>query len=402
MKFKLLEQKKIGILGFGVTGREVYDCLIADYSITIINDQLVPGYDVVLSEDAPDVDILIKSPGVNYDHPYLKRTTADITNDIELSYLYIQEQQLSTKIVGITGTNGKTTTTQFISDVLGKNATSFPCGNIGKSPLYYLNNFQPDYLVIELSSYQLKQVNRFTPDYSLFLNISPDHLDYHHTFADYLNSKLKLFAKQTFQPLVIPREIVENYQLTVPVNTTYGVDDQVKGQIQSTTIPWTNLKLIINLLQVIGIDLPEIINAVNSFKGLPHRLEIVENNLGITVINDSKATNVNATNAGIATMDKPTILLVGGSVKVEDYTLLDVKSPQLIQVVSYGQAASKFAWIDNVVSFNKFADSVNYCLSVIEPGQTLLFSPCCASFDQHQNYIQRGEEFKKIIKEFNE
>lgn len=402
MKFNCLEAKKIGILGFGVTGKEVYECLKDDHQLVIINDELVAGYEVYSPEEVPDLDVIIKSPGISYDHPLLKSTKAIITNDIELSYLWIKQQKLPTKIIAITGTNGKTTTTQFISDVLNLTYTAAPCGNIGTSPLTILNNNNVDFLVMELSSYQLKQVDKFTPDYSLFLNISPDHLDYHHTFDDYLQSKCKLFANQSFQPLVILNEVVTKYKLKLPESSTFGVDEVIKDQISSSTIPWVNLKLIIDLLLHIGIDLETIIKCANNFKGLPHRLELLENTKDVKVINDSKATNVNATNAGIATMTTPTILLVGGSVKQEDYRLLDSDNEHIIQVVSYGQAASKFAHIKEIVSFEDFQSSVKYCLEQIKPGQTLLFSPSCASFDQHKNYVERGLQFKNIVKEFYE
>lgn len=410
MKISSLEKKSIAILGFGVTGQEVYQVLSRNYNITIVNDKPVEGYNTLTVTEviskAIDFDVIIKSPGVPYSHPLLQVSTGLVTNDIELTYEVINQYGLSTKIVGVTGTNGKTTTTQFISDVLNASgAKSITCGNIGQSPLLALDqNLSADYLVMELSSYQLKQVNKFKPDYGLFLNISPDHIDYHGDFSDYLNSKCNLFKNMTAADILVlePQMVKQHPSINWPNFATYGVSEQRLKAVTTIAMPKQNYCLIFDLLSNIGFEDEFIINQLNNFKGLEHRLELVESKYPFKAINDSKATNVNATNVAIKGLNAPTVLIVGGSEKVEDYTLLNYKNPNIKQVVAYGGTREKFNFIPDLVKFEDFTEAVKYAINVTGENEILLLSPACASFDQHKNYGERGNQFKLILKGTNE
>lgn len=410
MKISSLDNKKIAILGFGVTGQEVYQALNKNYSITIVNDKPVAGYETFTAteviNEGVEFDVIIKSPGVPYTNQLLVESNARITNDIELAYEVIGEHGLKTKIIGVTGTNGKTTTTQFISDVINSSgAKAITCGNIGQSPLIVLEqNLTVDYLVIELSSYQLKQVDQFKPDYALFLNISPDHIDYHGDFADYLGSKCKLFSKMDSDDVIVldKQMTVDHPEIDWPLNSHYGVSEERLEAVTTIAIPKQNYRLIFDLLASIGFADEFIVSQLNSFKGLEHRLELVETNYQFKVINDSKATNVNATNVAISNLNAPTVLIVGGSEKVEDYTLLDYQNHNIKQVIAYGQTRDKFDFIPHVIKFEKFEDAVEHGARITSPNEILLLSPACASFDQHQNYGQRGSQFKSILKGTNE
>lgn len=399
MKIESLENKSIAILGFGVTGSEVYQSLKADYQITVINDTPVNGIESFTKEKVKDrdFDVIIKSPGVPYSNPILQNGKR-ITNDIELCYEYINDNNLKTKIVAVTGTNGKTTSTYFINTVL-ENAgyRSIACGNIGQSPLLVVSeNNNLDYIVIELSSYQLKQIKDFTPDYALFLNITPDHIDYHGGFDDYLASKCNIFKNMTTEPLVIGEDVETGCKL--PENTTFGVTESVFKDFQTMAIPHQNLKLILDILFKMNIDESIIKSSIKEFKGLEHRIEIVETDGEYTAINDSKATNVVATNVAISNTNGPTHLIVGGSVKLEDYTLLDCDNSNLVSITSYGDAREKFDFIDGIESYQEFEKSVLAVKAKVKPGETILLSPACASYDQHKNYIERGREFKRLMK----
>ncbi|WOO88514.1 UDP-N-acetylmuramoyl-L-alanine--D-glutamate ligase [Mollicutes bacterium LVI A0078] len=403
-----MNNKKIALLGFGVTGREVYKCLDVEYDITIINDNPVDDFDTKTVEQVADIkfDIIIKSPGVPYSHPFLQGRDCVITNDIELAYEVIVDNMLDTKIIAITGTNGKTTTTQFISDVLASAGfKSYTCGNIGQSPLLILNQtLNVDYLVMELSSYQLKQVNKFHPNFGLFLNVSPDHIDYHGDFADYLNSKCNLFKNMTSNDCLVLDEtmVAEHNEVKWPSFAIGGADESLLAEVTTVSMPKQNYRLIFNLLLKAGIASEFIINSLNNFAGLEHRLELVENDLGFRVINDSKATNVNATNVAISNLNGPTTLIVGGSIKVEDYTLLNYQDSNLKNIIAYGAAKDKFSFIPNVQMFDDFEQAVLFAVGKTSSGETLLLSPACASFDQHPNYGERGKQFKQIIKGTNE
>ncbi len=410
MKISKLNDKKIAILGFGVTGQEVYKALQKNYSITIVNDSVVDGFETISATEVInqgiDFDIIIKSPGVPYSNPLLKYTQAEVTNDIELTYEVIREYKLNTKIVAVTGTNGKTTTTQFICDVLNASgAKAVACGNIGQSPLLVVEeHLTIDYLVMELSSYQLKQVDSFKPDFGLFLNVSPDHIDYHGDFADYLNSKCNLFKNMNSNDkLVLDAEmVVDHPQVNWPSYATFGVSDERLASVMTIAMPKQNYCLIFDLLASIGFEDEFIVSQLNQFKGLEHRLELVDSEYSFRAINDSKATNVNATNVAIKGLNAPTVLIVGGSEKVEDYSLLDYKNPNIKQVIAYGATKSKFDFIPGVVKFDLFADAVNHAIDITKENEILLLSPACASFDQHRNYGERGNQFKAILKGMNE
>ncbi|WOO86619.1 UDP-N-acetylmuramoyl-L-alanine--D-glutamate ligase [Mollicutes bacterium LVI A0039] len=410
MKISSLEHKKIAMLGFGVTGQEVYKALGPKYDITLINDTPIPGYDIQSTAEAiaanQTFDVIIKSPGILYSHPLLATCDARVTNDIELCYEVICENQLNTKIIGITGTNGKTTTTQFIADCLCKTGkVAIACGNIGQSPLYVLSqNLHVDYLVIELSSYQLKQVDKFKPDFGLFLNIAPDHIDYHGSFEDYLTSKCKLFMNMTEQDgLVLDRSLVDDYpEIKWPSFASFGVSDSQLQSIKTMAMPKQNYRLIFDLLLKVGIDQEYIIAQINKFQGLEHRLELVESNHDYIVINDSKATNVEATNVAISNLTSDATLIVGGSEKVEDYTRLNYASKFVNHVIAYGAAKDNFNFIPNIILIDDFTSAVKKAMSITKANEVLILSPACASFDQHQNYIERGNQFKQIIRGENE
>ncbi len=403
MKINSLENKKIAILGYGVTGHEVHTAL-ANYKPIIVNDTIVDvenSYTPASLKAAKiKVDIIIKSPGVPYSHPFLQNQQALITNDIELSYQYLQEQKSNCKIVAITGTNGKTTSTHFITEVLkseGRNAIA--CGNIGQSPLLVLaNNPNLDYLVMELSSYQLKQVNQFSPDYSLFLNITPDHIDYHGNFTDYLESKCKLFANAS-ENLVVDAQIINDYGSYIPPFATSGIE---LAGINCPSMPKQNYVLIADLLVKMGISESKIVKHINQFSGLEHRLEKVNGNFDYDVINDSKATNVEATNVALSNIDRPTTLIVGGSIKQENYQLLQINNKLIKNVISYGAAKDCFDFIPNVHKYDDFESAVKAALNLVGCGELVLLSPACASLDQHRNYMERGNQFKALVKGHNE
>ncbi len=406
MKINSLENKSIAILGFGVTGREVYEVLKDDYDVTIINDSVLDldnayTYDQFKAAGKA-VDIIIKSPGVPYSHQMLvDNKHAFVTNDIELSYEVAQSRNV--KIVAITGTNGKTTTTHFINEVLvNKGCNSFSCGNIGNSPLYVLaNNDNVSHLVMELSSYQLKQVDQFHPNYGLFLNVTPDHIDYHGDFADYANSKANLYKHMTEDDVLVVSKQVKEHLVVPEFALTEAKEDELTA-ITTVSMPKQNYSLIYQLLINMGLDKSYIIEQINKFSGLEHRMELIKSNNPFTVINDSKATNVQATNVAISNVNRPTVLIVGGSEKVEDYTKLDYQNGNIKQVISYGDTRSKFDFIPNLIKYEKFADAVIEAMSLTNENEILLLSPACASFDQHQNYGERGLEFKRLVKERNE
>lgn len=203
--------------------------------------------------------------------------------------------------------------------------------------------------------------------------------------------------------LVLDRSLVDDYpEIKWPSFASFGVSDSQLQSIKTMAMPKQNYRLIFDLLLKVGIDQEYIIAQINKFQGLEHRLELVESNHDYIVINDSKATNVEATNVAISNLTSDATLIVGGSEKVEDYTRLNYASKFVNHVIAYGAAKDNFNFIPNIILIDDFTSAVKKAMSITKANEVLILSPACASFDQHQNYIERGNQFKQIIRGENE
>lgn len=419
MNFPMFENKKVVILGFGVTGQEVYEQIHATTDLYIINDTIVNLKNSYTYEQFTElgieIDICIKSPGVSFNHPFLQSFKGLVINDIELAYLYIKDNNLATEIIAITATNGKTSTTAFIAEFLrGQGRNAFECGNIGKSPLKILNeNSNIDYLVMELSSYQLKSLQQFKAQYSLFLNCTPDHIDYHGTYEDYLYSKCQIFKNMTEdcklyinQQVLLQAQTIDSIRINELIATIQNnenvqiisADNYVKLDIK-TMMPVENYQFIYRLLIDLGFETQIIIAKLAAYNGMEHRFEYVGTKAGVDFINDSKATNVCATNNAINNISTKCIMLLGGSLKNEDYTLLDLSNNNIYQYIAYGANQAKFAFIPNIIFCENLQTAFTKAVEISNAGDTIILSPASASFDQFKNYEQRGQLFKQLVED---
>lgn len=409
----MILDEKLMLLGFGVTGQDVLKTLLQkNADVCVVDDNINEATANYLNsenvkfyttEEATKqnvkFDYVIKSPGIRYTNPIIKGLdNRKIINDIEISY-YLTENT-DTKIVAITGTNGKTSTTSFVTELLrtaGYNA--FSCGNIGISPIRVLTeNKNVDFLVMELSSFQLKAVDKFTADYAFFLNFSPDHLDYHEDLADYYNSKLNVVKNVPTSKILFAGEKIEQELPGIEIKLPL---DQVPERLTTNLkgLSRTNMNLIYQFSKELNIDDTTFIKTLDeNYHGLEHRCEYIGEKNGIKFYNDSKATNVESTRIALEQLDN-VILLVGGSDKGEDLTRLNQYAKSVKQTIAYGANQDNFT-MEPMDKVTDLAQALTKALEYAKSGDVVLLSPSSASYDQYKNYEERGRHFKTLVKNY--
>ena len=375
-------------------------------------------------------DLIIPSPGVPADDPLLvKARSKGITvwSEIELAYRFLEGE-----MIGITGSNGKTTTTTLVHHIL-KNAgrKAILAGNVGTPLIACVDEMNADTVsVVELSSFQLELTDKFRPDISVFLNLTPDHLDRHKTMEAYAEAKARIFRKQTEldaavlnsddTPTValVPKK-PQVFWFSRKKNVKQGA--QVMGEdvvivrggkeefvMKVSEVPLAGAHNLENVLaattaaRLAKVDAESIGKAVKSFAGVEHRLEFVAEIRGVRYYNDSKATNVDATLKALEAFPGRILIILGGKDKDSDYTVL--KKPlreKAILALLIGSAAEKIekqiAGSVSVERVETLDHAVQIAAEVAKAGDIVLLAPACASFDQFANYEQRGRIFKDLV-----
>lgn len=378
-------------------------------------------------------DLAVVSPGVPLHIPILNITRAagvEIIGEIELAY-----SLTATPFIGVTGTNGKTTTTSMIGHILQKcGVAALVGGNIGKPLVDSVTGFKGDYIVAELSSFQLESCVTFRPHVAVYLNLTPDHLDRHGDMNGYAAAKEKMFARQSaddFAILNLDDEYVRRaaehicarkfwFSLHLkPQNGIYFdegalhyiVDGQEKFAFATADIFIKGMHNVQNSMAaflaaaVIGLDPQQIAQAIYSFKGVAHRLEFVTERNGVLFINDSKGTNPASTIQAIYAYDRPMILLLGGRNKGSDFSdLMELIKSRVKQCIIYGEAAGEIkraadeAGYASYLMANDFEHAVALAKENAQAGDVVMLSPACASWDSFANFEQRGDKFKELVK----
>ena len=378
-------------------------------------------------------ELTIVSPGVPLHIPILNMTRAagvKIIGEIELAYSITD-----TPFIGVTGTNGKTTTTSMIGHILKECGVSVLVGgNIGKPLVDSVTDFHGDYIVAELSSFQLESCVTFSPRVAVYLNLTPDHLDRHGDMDGYAAAKEKIFAQQKkddFAVLNLDDEYIKRaaehicarkfwFSLHLkPENGIYFdegvlhymVDGQEKFSFSTEKIFIKGMHNVQNAMAaflaaaVIGLDPQQIAQAIYSFKGVAHRLEFVTERDGVLFINDSKGTNPASTVQAIYAYDQPMVLLLGGRNKGSDFSeLMELIKKRVKQCIIYGEAAGEIkraadeAGYTSYIMANDFADAVALAKNNASSGDVVMLSPACASWDSFDNFEQRGDKFKELVK----
>ena len=375
-------------------------------------------------------DLIVVSPGVPIDAPQLlqaRNLGEPLIGEIELA-----SQFLAGPIVAITGANGKTTTTSLAGEIIA--AGKFPTlvgGNIGTPAISFANQAGPKtWIVLEVSSFQLETTVDFRPKIAVILNITPDHLDRHKTFANYVNAKARVFENQSVDDFtVLNADDSTTAELTnrtraqlfwfsrkkevergafVRGDHIYFRDGHSEREIMPRPeVPLKGAHNLENVLagisigMLVGCQPAEIREAVRSFKAVEHRLEFVARIAEVDYYNDSKATNVDATIKALESFPANVHLILGGKDKGSDYTVLNELLRQRVKrVYTIGAAAAKIesqiqgAEIDHAETLE---NAVRRASESAAPGDVVLLAPACASFDQFQSYEHRGRVFKEVV-----
>jgi UDP-N-acetylmuramoylalanine--D-glutamate ligase len=382
-----------------------------------------------------DCDLIVTSPGV-------PSNAEIILTAIEKGIKVISEIEFASwfcegKIIAITGTNGKTTTTSLCAHVL--NAAGYKCyiaGNIGVpfSDIVTLVQHN-EFVALEVSSFQLDHIDSFKPNYAILLNITPDHLDrYENRFDLYIKSKMRISQNQTIGdvfiyngdddniPLGYVHEEIDLYAFSINKNLSNGsfVEDEwiIHSKHKNTQYICRKSDLalkgehnvqnslaVINAAIHIGLTPEEISLGLSNFLGVEHRLEFVREVNGVLVINDSKATNVESVWYALRSFEDPIYLILGGKDKGNDYSRIREEVIRRVKkIYAIGSSAEKvyeyFRSIKEVEIIDTLESTVNKGLQEAKAGDVFLLSPACASFDMFKNFEDRGTKFKKLVNEY--
>ena len=444
----MTEKRRIVILGAGESGagaavlakKEGYDVFVSDMSkIKPKYKQLLDDHGIEWEEERHSeerilaADEIIKSPGIPQKAPIIlkvKEKGINIISEIEFAGRYTDS-----KMICITGSNGKTTTTSLIYHIF-KSAgyDAGLAGNIGRSLALQVAEEPHQYYIIELSSFQLDNMYDFRANIAILLNITPDHLDaYDYNMQNYVDAKMRIIQNQDSSDAfiywnedpIIKREL-ERYDIKavkcpfslLKEHGSIGYIEQGQYKIEYPTpfnmeqeeLALTGRHNIYNSLaagiasNIAGIKKDVIRQSLSSFPGVEHRLEKVCRVKGVSYINDSKATNVDACWYALESMTTPTVLIIGGKDKGNDYSpIIPLVKEKCRAIVYLGADNSKLhATFDSlgiiIRDTHSMRECVDACYDLAEPGDTVLLSPCCASFDLFKNMEDRGEQFKTMVR----
>lgn len=439
--------KRIVVLGAGESGagaavlaqKKGFDVFVSDLSL--IKDKykdLLDKHQIQWEEGKHteelilNADEVIKSPGIPNNAPMiqkLKKLNTPIISEIEFAGRYTNAQMIC-----ITGSNGKTTTTSLIYHIFkaaGYNVGL--AGNIGKSFALQVAEDQHDYYIIELSSFQLDNMYDFHANIAILMNITPDHLDrYDYEMQNYVDAKFRIIQNQTEEDAfiywnddpIIQREL-NRYGLKAKLcpfaevkelgviayteNNQVMIEEPMAFNMEQEELALTGKHNLYNSLaagisaNLVGIEKEVIRESLRDFQGVEHRLEKVRVVHGVQYINDSKATNVNSCWYAMQSMTTPTVLILGGKDKGNDYNeikeLVQEKCSALVYMGLHNEKLHDFfdGMGKPVRDVQSMADAVAACAELAKEGDTVLLSPCCASFDLFKSYEDRGKQFKDCV-----
>ncbi len=450
-----LKGKEVVVIGMGLSGISAAKLMAEKGAFVVINDHkkeedlkphledLKPYKNIKTVMGGHPENIIsyntylvVKNPGVPMDIKPVKRARelgVKIVTEIEVASYFIKAP-----IVGITGTNGKTTTTTLVGEILKNEGRKvYVAGNIGVPLCDIAGEVSPESIIAaELSSFQLEGIDNFKPHISVLLNISEDHMDHHSSLENYLEAKKKIYKNQgkgdfliinwddsilsripmeAVKPQVIYFSTRENLESGIYIQGEHIVIKE-KGSLK-TICPVKEVALpgkhnLENMLAAAaaawaaGVDTRVIARTLKTFKGVPHRLELAGSLKGITFVNDSKGTNINSTIKALEAFPQKVILIAGGKDKGSSF---DELAPYIKDKVKFlvllGETREKMAKSLAKIGFNNFVftenmkESLEKAYQSAREGDLVLLSPACASWDMYNNYEERGNEFKRLVKD---
>jgi UDP-N-acetylmuramoylalanine--D-glutamate ligase len=450
-----LTGKRVGVFGLGITGRAVVSYLLKHDAEPVCVDELSKpekrpeleefaannGVAAHLGTIPPDLlnscGLVVVSPGVPLAHPLLASAQAagvECISEIELAY-----RQSPAHLVAITGSNGKSTTTALLDHILKVYRRSYAVGNIGKAFIGIVDELKPDDVVCcEVSSYQLEASPLLHPQIAIFTNITPDHLERHQTFANYAAMKRSVVKNmvpgdaviynaedENLQPEAFPNRpalylpfssagetgppgaYLENGEMVIDAGPAYGGEVRLPRE----TLRLPGLHNVENALaaslaaRLLGAKKAHLETGLSTFEGFEHRIEFVRELDSVRYYNDSKATNPEATITALKAFTQPIVLILGGRDKGTNLAeMVGQINRHCSQVILLGEAAKRFeeallaGGFTAITNVDDFPSAVTQSRGLAKPGQVVLLSPACASFDMFESFEERGRLFKKLVR----
>ena len=443
----MYNNKKVFILGMARSGFEAAKILASNNSILItdMKDQNEEQLNILkelnvkfVKSDNPtnlldsSYDVLIKNPGIKYTHPTVvkaKELGIEVINEVELAYNYLNKD---VKVIGVTGSNGKTTTVTLIYNMLledGKKA--WLGGNIGTPLCNFVKDIKEDeYLVMEISDHQLCDMYNFKTNVSVLTNIFDVHTDFHDSHKRYVEMKKKIFNNHTKEDIaIINYDNKEALEISKDIKSNvlyFSKDNKQNVYLKDNTIYYKDEKVIeckdiklkgihnyenamaaISAVKVYGVSNEAICRVLSSFGGVEHRIEYVNTINGISYYNDSKATNCESTRIALSSFTEPVLLILGGLDRGHSFEELTDKMNNVKYVACYGETKMRIKEYCDTIGkscdvFNTLNEATRSCISKANKGDVVLLSPACASWDQYEKFEDRGNEFKEIVNSIKE
>ena len=449
----MFKNNKILILGFARSGYEAAKVLIKRGNTVVLNDAKQEevldkskikelrdmGVQFVFGSHPDDLldnsfDYLIKNPGVPIDHKYVLKANdlgIEVINEVEMCYRLLPK---GIKLISITGTNGKTTTTTITYNIL-KNAFGdrvVLAGNIGYPLSSVLDKLTSDsILVMEISCQQLENMSKFNPNIAVMTNLSPAHIDFLKSYDNYKRVKAKLFQNQSENDIaILNNEDEDVLKVTNNIKSTkkyFSGDNKIEGcYLENNCIYYYGEKVIscddilivgkhniencmaaIMIAKELNVKNSVIKDTISEFKGVEHRLEYVDTVNKCRFYNDTEATNIKCCQIALSSFDKPIILFLGGMERGQDFMELKPYMKNVKAVIAIGQCRDRVVDFCNELNINNYCfeflkDGFNKCIDLMSPGDVVLLSPASASWDQYKECEVRGQEFKDLVASLKE
>ncbi|WP_117169803.1 UDP-N-acetylmuramoyl-L-alanine--D-glutamate ligase [Paraliobacillus sediminis] len=443
-KLKNFPYQNVLVLGLAKSGTAACKVLVKNGCTVRANDLQVASDSVIAELHAlgievttgshpltllDEVDVVVKNPGIPYENELIKEAEIKgipIITEIELIHYLITEPY-----IGITGSNGKTTTTTLIHEMLQKsNKGSKLAGNIGKVAVEIAENLKKEEtMVVELSSFQLMGTEKFQPHIAVMLNLFQAHLDYHKTFENYKDAKARIFVNQTEEDYLVynasDSEIAELIENTMATKVPFSLSEKelTNGAwCDETYVYFRNERIIAreeirlvgdhnleNILAAIaasilsGATRDGIVEVLTTFPGVKHRTQYVDQVQGRLFYNDSKATNILATSKALDSFEQPVILLAGGLDRGNNFDSLIPYLKNVKAMILFGETATKLnetgqqAGVEDILFADNMAQAVDQAFQLSDEKDIILLSPACASWDQYQTFEERGDMFIEAV-----
>lgn len=445
----MLTGKKVLVIGLARSGKAAVDLLeklhatitVNEYAsrdkIDCYDDYVSRGFEMIVGGHPNelferDFDFVVRNPGINYRKPFLlrlKERGIPVYTEIELAYQVAKFQNY----IAVTGTNGKTTTVTLINEIL-KNAQRKVClaGNIGtpfsslvlEDDLLHQDNYD---VVLEMSNFQLLNIEQFHPHIATIINLTPDHLDYMASLDEYYSSKTRIYMNQDKNDYFIENkddETLQKYLKKYPFpsqSVSFSLYKEADCMIRNGAIYYQdhhvidldeikivgehnvqNMMIAICATVLSGVDFTTIHDTLASFAGVEHRIEFVRELNGVKYYNDSKATNTDAAIIALKAFQKPVILLMGGFEKGLDLTEMSQHQEKISSLICFGAAKDRFAkdmCCPQTYIVEHMKDAILKAREIAVEGDIVLLSPSTSSFDEFKGYEERGRVFKEIVNE---